>query len=417
MTVVQSGSLLSGEITIQPSKSYLHRLIILSGLMGKTIKIKNVNYSDDINATLDCMKNLGLIDYVKNSDSIDILKGNGQLNGTLNCNESGSTLRFMIPLALTMGESVTLCGKTSLMNRPLGLYENLCKDKGFEFTRNGDTLTVNGNLNDTEYTLPCDVSSQFITGILLSMVKNRTCGKITLSGKIESRGYIEITLDVMNMFGIRTSFVDNVIVIEEINDTYMGEEIFCQGDWSHAGFYACYGALNGGVTLKGLNLDSKQGDSKILSVLKNMGADFEITKDNDIVFRKANLLGIEIDGKEIPDIVPILSMASCLAKGKTRIYNIGRLRFKECDRLNATMECLNKIGGNVEIIDDELHITPVTSFTGGEVTVYNDHRMCMTMAIASCFSTGDIVVDNKDCVKKSAPDFWNEYTKLGGRYV
>lgn len=407
-------SRVSGQILIQPSKSYLHRLIICAALSGAKCTIHNVNASEDISATLSALYTMGLCTYKATRNDLVISKGDGRVKGDVDCGESGSTLRFLIGVALTLNEEVTFVGHGRLMERPQSVYEELCKKHNFTFKADNHSITVKGQLKAGPYSLRGGVSSQFITGLCLGLAKTGGKSTIEVTDNLESAGYVDVTLDVLDAFGVNVGIKDNTICVD--GRVQHREEIYCPGDWSHAANFACMGAALGGVSLKGLDYPSLQRDSHIISILQNMGAVIECNK-NQIVFNGSRLHGVDIDGTNIPDIIPVLAVLAGVCQGSCRIYGIDRLRYKESDRIAATVGLINAIGGNAKEVGDEIIITGVKAYKGGNACACNDHRIAMAAAVASVYADGDIALDEPGCVKKSAPEFWKEFAGLGGSFV
>lgn len=407
-------SKLSGEIRIQPSKSYLHRMIIMAALSKRKVEIHNVNYSDDINATLSALKTMGLADYICKDNSVVISKGDGEIKGIVDCNESGSTLRFLIALGLTMDKDIVFTGRGRLMERPQEVYKDLCQSRGYTFENTGDYLKVKGNLKAGSFSIQGDVSSQFISGLMMALSAYDGESEIVVTGKAESVGYIDITIEVMNMFGVMAKRDRNRIYVN--GSIAAPSEVTAQGDWSHAANYACACAKSGGLVLRGLVLNSPQKDCTVVDILKSMGADL-IAGEDGIRFESSELSGVDIDGSNIPDIIPVLCVLLGVCEGVHTVRGIGRLRIKESDRIESTCVLINGIGGKVECSEDSITTYGVDSYTGGSVSSYNDHRIAMAAAVASCFSLGIIELDNPACTAKSAPAFWQEFTALGGKIM
>lgn len=402
---------LNGEILIQPSKSYLHRMLIMAGLSGETVTVRNVNRSDDVLATLNALLMMGIAGYEFSDNSVTISKGDGIIKGKVDCNESGSTLRFLIGVALSMGKEITFVGRGRLLERPQSVYEDLCAENGFAFAHNSSSITVNGKLESGVYRLAGDVSSQFITGLLMGLSCIRGQSAIEIIGNMESVGYIDITIEVMRTFGVNVHRYGNTISI--CGGIFAPKEVFAQSDWSHGANFAVMGALCGDITVKGLLRHSLQRDCAVIDLLTMMGAD--IVEDNgNIVFNGGSLKGIDIDGRDIPDIIPVLCVVIGLCEGRHRITGIGRLRIKESDRIKSTCDLINGLGGKAKEENDDIIIDGVKEYCGGKVSSYNDHRIAMAVAVASCRCNGIIELDDGSCVAKSAPAFWNEFIALGG---
>ena len=235
---------------------------------------------------------------------------------------------------------------------------------------------------------------------------------IHITSPLQSKGYIDLTLQMLNQYGIEVEYKDNDFYVKG-NQSYQPCDYTIEGDYSQAAFYLVAGALNNDVVLEGLNLNSLQGDKETIEILERMGCEF-VAEDNGHKMICQQLQATDIDASQCPDIIPVIALACACAKGTSRIYNAKRLRIKECDRLSATVEVLNKLGINAIEKEDEMIIEGGT-IKGGIVSSYNDHRMAMMEAIASTVSIDDIIIDNKECVKKSYPSFWEHFKMLGGK--
>ena len=277
---------LQGNINIQPSKSYLHRAIICSALSKKQVRILHINKSEDIKATLSGMKDLGLCDYQLTDSYIDIIPNLGKAKDLIDCCESGSTLRFLLPIGLTLNETISFTGQGKLMERPMEIYEKLAAEQNFLYEKNENIITINGDLKQGKYIFPGNISSQFITGMLLAL-SNKGNSEIEITGKIESLPYIKITLDVFSWFGVDCVMQDNIIKIKGGYNN-VPDKITIPGDWSHAANFAVYSALAGNISLSGLSMEDQQGDRVILELLERMGADFEKEEDK-VIIKKAPL--------------------------------------------------------------------------------------------------------------------------------
>lgn len=403
---------LEGTIYLQPSKSYLHRIIIMSALSKRTVRIDNVNYSEDIKATLGALNTMGIAKYERNKSSLLISPGDGKIKGEIDCGESGSTLRFLIALGLTMDRELVFTGHGRLMERPQNVYSELCASLGFLFKQQGDKLKIRGNLEAGEYSLPGNVSSQFISGLLMALSKIDGKSSLNITGKLESSGYVDITCDVLKTFGIYVDRAENKVSVK--GGISAPDTIRAQGDWSHAANFACMAAKSGGITLKGLDVKSLQKDRQVIDILKTMGADI-VTLQDGAEFLQSEIKGMDIDGRDIPDIIPVLCVLLGVCPGRWTVKNVSRLRIKESDRVEAVCRLINNLGGKAESTENSIIIDGVKHYTGGRVSSFNDHRIAMAGAVASCYSKGIIEIDNGGCVAKSAPDFWKEFLSLGGK--
>ena len=415
-----NNSKLKGEVTVPPSKSMAHRAIICASLGKGVSKIENIDYSDDINATIDGMISLGAI-IEKNKDKLTIT---GAFNKeakrntvrTIDCNESGSTLRFLVPISLLFDGMTKFVGRGNLGKRPLDTYFDIFKEQGVKYsTVDGRlSLMVKGKLDSGEFTLAGNISSQFITGLLFTLPLLEGDSKIILTTELESKGYIDLTLACMKDFGISIENNNYKEFIIKGNQGYVSRDYRVEGDYSQGAFYLCANALGSEVEVKDLRKDSLQGDKEVIEILEKMGAKFNF-KDNLSCHVEGDLVSTIIDASQCPDIIPVISLVAALTKGKTEIINAGRLRIKECDRLKAVATELNKLGARIEEKEEGLVIYGVQELEGGiEVWSWKDHRIAMTLAIAATRCKKPIIIKDYDCVAKSYPRFFEDYKMLGG---
>lgn len=413
---------LKGSLNIPPSKSGSHRGIISGGLSKGISKIDNIIFSKDIIATLNAMKALGTEykiiepeeEFGRGSVSIEGIDEIKIVQDTIDANESGSTLRFMIPIAALSGKKVTFIGKGKLVERPLDTYYDIFEDQGIKYnTTDGKLpLTVYGKLKSGKFNIPGNISSQFITGLLFSLPLLDDDSTIVVTSPLESKGYVDLTLEVLELFGIQIENKDYNEFIIKGNQKYKSRDYIVEGDYSQAAFFIVGGILGEGIKCGGLNIDSLQGDKAILEIVKSMGADIRVGEV--VETKESSTYGIEIDASQCPDLVPILATLGALSKGTTRIINAERLRIKESDRLKAMATELNKLGADVVELEDGLEIKGKTSLNGGIVDSWNDHRIAMALAIASIKCKNEVIIKNSEAVKKSYPGFWKDFEKLGG---
>lgn len=404
-----------GEVTLPPSKSDVHRAILCASLSkGKSI-ISPVDLSQDILATIDCARALGADITIDGKTAyVDGTNLFNNKEAVLDCRESGSTLRFFIPVAGVGGVNTTFTGKGRLPQRPIGIYLDCLPKAGVQCdTEGGLPLKIKGKLQAGEFSVPGDVSSQFITGLLLALPLTGEDCKIKITSSLQSVGYINMTIRTMAEFGVRVESTDYGYFIKG-GQQYKPCNYTCEGDWSQAAFFLSAGALGGEVTLKGLRLDSIQGDKECLEIFKKFGADIT-ENENEITVKANKLQGIDIDATQIPDLVPILAVTASFAQGTTNIYGAERLRIKESDRLNAISTCLNTIGADVTEKPDGLIINGVEKALGGKVEGFNDHRIVMAMAIAVEKCTSAIEITDRESINKSYPDFFNDYRAIMGK--
>ena len=404
---------LVGEVSPPPSKSILHRYIIASSLAKGISKIENISYSDDIVATIEAMKKLGakieekdnclLIDGTKTFDKEYLNKGS-----EIDCNESGSTLRFLFPLSIVKENKVLFKGKGKLFKRPLSPYfKNFDKYQIKYSYTNENEILLDGILKSGEYEIDGNISSQFITGLLFSLPLLYENSKIIIKGKLESSSYIDITLDCLNKFGIKIINNSYQEFIIEGNQTYKSGNYEVEADYSQVAFFLVANSIGSDIKINGLNVNSLQGDKKIVDFISEID---NWNKNEKLI----------LDGSETPDIIPILSLKASISKKEIEIINIARLRIKESDRLSATVQELSKLGFDLIEKEDSILINSRKDFNKINnspvyLSSHSDHRIAMTIAIASTCYNGEIILDNLDCVKKSYPNFWEVFLSLGGK--
>ncbi len=405
----------NGTVNVPPSKSDVHRAIICAAMANGVSRISPVALSNDIKATIGCIKALGADAVLENNvltvDGTNMYKNKTAL---LDCGESGSTLRFFIPIAAVGNINATFVGKGKLPQRPIGIFtEALPKAGTVCKTEGGLPLEIKGQLKSGIFEIPGNVSSQFITGLLLALPILEGDSEIVLTSPLESVGYIAMTIRTMKQFGVNIQATEKGWHIKG-GQTYKSCNYTTDGDWSQAAFFMVLGAIGGKVTVKGVAKDSTQGDKKCAEILAQFGA--KVTQfDNEVTVEKGELKAITIDASQIPDLVPVLSVCAAFAEGTTKIINAERLRIKECDRLKATAELLNNLGGKVKELSDGLEITGVSSLKGGNVNGYNDHRIVMSAAVCAARSDEDITATFAMSINKSYPDFYIDYNSIGGK--
>lgn len=405
----------NGTVNVPPSKSDVHRAIICAAMANGVSRISPVALSNDIKATIGCIKALGADAVLENNiltvDGTNMYKNKTAL---LDCGESGSTLRFFIPIAAVGNINATFVGKGKLPQRPIGIFtEALPKAGTVCKTEGGLPLEIKGQLKSGIFEIPGNVSSQFITGLLLALPILEGDSEIVLTSPLESVGYIAMTIRTMKQFGVNIQATEKGWHIKG-GQSYKPCDYTTDGDWSQAAFFMVLGAVSGKVTVKGVAKDSTQGDKKCAEILARFGA--KVTQlDNEVTVEKGKLKAITIDASQIPDLVPVLSVCAAFAEGTTKIINAERLRIKECDRLKATSELLNNLGGKVKELSDGLEITGVSSLKGGNVNGYNDHRIVMSAAVCAARSDEDITATFAMSINKSYPDFYIDYNSIGGK--
>ena len=412
---------LSGDINIPPSKSLCHRAIICAGLASGKSMLENIEYSDDIAATISAMRSFGIeIDEVKLSNNRGNLIVRGHRldktkNNKIDCNESGSTIRFLIPIAGLVNETIRFTGRGKLTERPLDIYYKIFDKQCLEYKNNDGKLPldIKGRLQPGMYELRGDVSSQFITGLLFALPLLDEDSKIIITTELESKGYVDLTLVMLKKYGI--DIINNGYKEFYIkgNQNYKAVDYNVEGDFSQAAFWIVAGILGGDIGCKPLDINTLQGDKAILDIVQKMGADIEV-EDSVIRVKQKKTTGITIDVSQCPDLVPILAVLGALSNGTTKIINASRLRIKESDRLKAISTELTKLGADIKELEDELIINGKDRLKGGTVEGWNDHRIVMALAIASIRCDNSVIINGSKAVNKSYPMFFNDFRMLGG---
>ena len=409
--IILKNCYVNGSIEVPSSKSVAHRALVAAAFSDKPIKIKKIDFSKDIYATIDALRQLGVTISIEDKyilvDGSTIIK-DGDVS--INANESGSTLRFMIPITTMLEKTTIFDGVGRLPERPLDDYFEIFDKNGVEYSCPEGKylpLKVSGSIKFNEVYVKGNTSSQFISGLIFCGLVSPV--KVNITTDLQSKPYVDITVDVLKKFGCDIKECDNIYEISK-NPTQI-DKYSVERDWSQAAFFMCAAAINGCVTLKGMNMESVQGDMEIISLLKKFGADVTIN-GSDLTIKKSVLKGIDVDVRDIPDLVPVLAVLACFAEGKTKIYNAERLRIKESDRLQAMYEELTKLGADVEIGADYLIINGGKKLHGAHVDSHNDHRIAMAMAVASVGCVGEISLCGFDAVSKSYPHFFEDWSSL-----
>lgn len=396
MNLKISGSVINGEINAIPSKSFAHRILICDFLAGKQIREEFGGFtSKDIMATANCLKAL------RNGES------------DLNCFESGSTLRFLIPLCASIGGEFFFFGQGKLMERPNEELFAVLRQNGVQVEKGAGFIKIKGKLSAGEYKIRGDVSSQYITGLMFALSNLDKDSKIILATPLSSKPYVDITLSVLSAYGIEIEQTEYGFLVKG-NQKYNGT-LYPEGDWSNMATFLVLGAVAGDITVKGLNVESVQGDKAVLSVLQSAGA-IVLQDKNKIRVKKSELKGFTFNADACPDLVPVISVLGAVAKGKTEIYGVERLKIKESDRILSTISMLKAF--NVKAESDQKSIT----IYGGEVKAgnvdsFNDHRIVMASAILGALCQEESVIVDAKAVEKSYPTFVKDYLSIGGKAV
>ena len=427
---IQPGPL-SGTVPAIASKSLAHRAIIAAALANGVTRVGCATTCDDIEATIRCLEAFGArverdpsgftvhpIPQSREHGILEALKGR-----ELDCGESGSTLRFLLPVGCALGADATFTGRGRLGERPLSPLTDEIIAAGCDLEGEGGLpLSTHGRMRPGTFKLPGNVSSQYVSGLLLAAPLLPGPSRVEVTGTLESRPYVDLTIDVLKTFGVEVGVEEGatpgglpltVFSVPEGGYRTPGR-VTVEGDWSAAAFWLCAGALGGeGTTVTDLSTGSVQGDRTVLAILSLFGARATRTQTSASVHPRS-LNGLELDAHDIPDLVPPLAAVAACAEGKTRITGCARLRMKESDRLATTAAELNALGADVQVEGDDLVFHGRRDLEGGRVHAHNDHRIVMMAAIAAVRCEKPVVIDGAEAVDKSYPDFFEHYRRLGG---
>lgn len=385
---------LSGRIQAPPSKSYAHRLLICAALADGKSTVHGISESEDMCATLDCISALG-VKADRIGKSVTVHAGNRVLTGDeFSCRESGSTLRFFIPIALACGNEAVFTGTRRLMERGVGIYETLFVERDIEIEKTDESIRFCGRLTPGSYTLRGDVSSQFVSGLLFALPLLDGDSEIKVLPPVESRKYIDITIDAMRFFGVEVSETEENTFSVRGRQSYRAKEAFVEGDWSNAAALYGFNALGGSLTIDGLNENSIQGDRACIEIINRL-----------------NCEGAVIDLSDCPDLGPVM-FALAAAKNGAVFTGTRRLRIKESDRAQAMADELCKFGINVIVEENSVTIEKSTLRAPTELLdSHNDHRIVMAMTLLASLTGGEI--SGAEAVRKSYPDFFRVLEKAG----
>ena len=421
MNLVVAPKKLSGTLVVPSSKSAGHRDLICAALADGKSLVKNITPSEDLEATCRVLQKFGAtVETVAHEDGRRTVAVTGGLSSQtsplkVDCGESGSTVRFLIPVGLLTGREITYTGRGRLPERPLDPFLKIFDEKHIDYKKGNQSLplTISGQLKGGTYELPGNVSSQFFTGLLMTLPLLRDDSVIRSTTVVESESYINITLDCLRRHGIYVEKERDGLYLIRGRQAYRKGEYTVEGDFSQAAFWLVGGIIGQALELTGLSGNSTQGDREIVSFIESMRGRIERSGS---VLRAvpSRTTGLTIDVKDCPDLVPALAVLGTFSQGVTRIVNGARVRLKECDRLHAMAEVLNALGGKVQETKDGLIIEGVSSLTGGRVRAWNDHRIAMALAMASQRCTGKLTIEGAECVRKSYPSFWQDFAHVGG---
>lgn len=408
---------LSGSVTLPPSKSQAHRFLICAALGSSPCEVECDALNDDITATMNSLNALGAeIEY--NGKTFSIVPVKVKKNSILDCGESGSTLRFLISVAAALGADATFIGGGNLPYRPNGALCDALGLHGMEFERLKCgaelPLACRGKLQGGNFMLPGNISSQYLTGLLMALPVIEQDSVIEIEGQLTSASYVDMTLDAIRSAGVCIQKKGNSYYIKGGQKYVLPPNMAVEGDWSSAAFWVVAGVIGKNpIRICGMNGCSLQGDRRVIDHLRKMGAFIDVT-ENSIVAMPSQLFGAELDCTDTPDLVPILSVAAAVAKGETLFANVGRLRYKECDRLAAMNSVLAAFGINSSVGEDTFTVYGGNVVAANDVDTFGDHRIAMSAAVLATLSEGASTICGAECVAKSYPRFFDDFSALGG---
>lgn len=407
-------SKISGRVKVPSSKSVVHRALIASSLSNKESIISNVDFNEDIYATIAALKVLGAkITTSDNTIEVIGLNLNNKLDVVeIDANESGSTLRFIIPLASYLANKVIISGSERLMERPLNIYQDLYIDEGLIF-KDGAKKEIIGSLSGGHYQIDGSVSSQFLSGLMFLLPIIVQDSKIEVLPPFESKPYVDLTIETFKKYNINITSKGDTYFIKG-GQSYLPYNLSAEGDYSQAAFFAVLGAINNEVVIENLNLDSVQGDRAILAMLLSLNVKIE-ELDKAVKVYKSNISSKTIDLANTPDLGPILCVLGLFSEAYIKLINVKRLRIKESDRLLAIKSQLEKIGAKVILEENSITVFKLDTFLDKEIVVSgeNDHRIVMAMAIAATSLKAPLIINGADAINKSYPNFFNDLSNLG----
>lgn len=412
MDVTVSPSSLQGSVAAVASKSDAHRKLVAAALSTTPTSLIMTGSCEDIEATMRCLTALGASFDVREKSVVVTPITEAPEEAWLDCGESGATFRFMLPVAAALGVHTHFTGEGRLPERPISDLVEVMSDNGVLFSSATLPFSIAGRLEAGRYPLRGDVSSQYITGLMLALPVVDGESSIDLLSPLKSSAYVDMTLAVLDEFGVDQSGFEGGWTIRGSQRFVSPGSVLVDGDWSSAAFPLAAGALHGSVSVTGLDIESIQGDRRVMEVLASFGAIVSSHADEASVVADS-LGGGVFDVDEIPDLLPILAVVASCARGTTRFTGAERLRHKESDRLTATADLLTRLGIEVEERADEL-VVYGGELTGGTVDGYNDHRIVMAAAIAGTRASGPVTISDAEAIRKSYPTFFKDLVALGG---
>jgi 3-phosphoshikimate 1-carboxyvinyltransferase len=419
--IVKATDFLSGEVKAPPSKSYTHRAIMMAGLAEGTSKIHDPLLSADPLASINALRAAGAEINIKDSE-LEIMGNSGEIKvptGIVDVHNSGTTIRIMTSVFALCGEKVTLTGDSSIQKRPMQPLLDALRQMGVETssTNGNPPVTIKGSIKSSTCKIRGDLSSQYISGLLMALPLARGDSRVEIEGELKSRPYLDLTFDMLTRFGGEVKNNDYKSFEIPGTQTYKATDYTVEGDYSGAAFILAAAVLtNSKVTVRNLFRESRQGDKKIVEILQKMGAELEIGKDSVTVNGCNSLNGVEVDLSQTPDLLPIMAVLGALAKGETRIYNVEHARIKECDRIDAMSQGLRKMGAEFKENPDGFIFRGVEMLKGTKLKTFNDHRIVMALAVAGLRAKGETLIKDAESVAVSFPNFIGAMCSLGANF-
>lgn len=406
------------ELEVPSSKSLMHRALICASFARGSSKIKEFTLNDDVMATINCLEKLGSL--IKKHDDEILIQGIEKpliLENDFYPNESGSTLRFLLPFLALSNQEVTIHFAGLLGIRPLDTFQTIFEENGVQWRKNSNSLVIKGPLKQNIFSLKGNVSSQFISGLLMMIPLTNKGGKVVVEKPFESSSYVKLTIDVMKKFGVivhETEVNEKIVYEIDKNQNYQSSTYVVEKDFSQAANFLALGIINQPVILSNLNIDSFQGDKVIIDYLKKIGG-FVTVQEKKVIVKKPDVLKeTEVDLADSPDLGPILMMVASLIPGNTHFLNTHRLFIKESNRAFAMEEELAKIGASITVNDNDILVTGIKNLPNGQnFDSHNDHRICMSLAILATVLKSPSVINGSNSINKSYSSFFDDLIKLG----
>ena len=416
MNIVITRGIQGGKIAAIPAKAAAHRALIAAALSGGTVDVRigEAELSQDISATIRCLEQLGAKITAVGGGIFRVSPAPLPSHPLLDCGESGSTLRFLLPVAAALGANAHLAGSGRLPERPIADLIRALEAHGITFSATKLPFEIGGKLTGGRFELPGNVSSQYVSGLLFAMFAAKLTGEIALTTRLESSRYVDMTAATLRKFGADIRRDGDTFIVGGRNAAAPAT-LAVEGDWSNAAAFLVAGALNGdGVTVTGLDADSLQPDRAVVDILRKFGAKVTVNGD-EVTAAPGTPCPAVVDVAETPDLLPVLAVLAAKSPGKSRFVNAARLRLKESDRLSSTARLLHAIGVEVAELPDALEVTGGEAVHGGAVDSCNDHRLVMAAAAVASLGATPLTVADAEAIRKSQPDFFAVCSDLGAR--